>query len=117
MKYLVVPLVLGLLFCNSCSSSIKESNEDKTEKKVYKKDYEYWPFDVDEGILRCNRGCEVVFIAHGRTYAVNGTAKNFAKSQGYLDMSEIWVGGDVGDIIKDGVKLCDCTCRGDCPNP
>ena len=87
------------------------------EKMIYKKDYKYWPFTVDKGILRCvpleeiylktgYRISAIVFIAKGKTYAVNGTAQNFAADYGYSNMNEIVDVGDVGDIIQDGIKLC-----------
>jgi len=73
----------------------------------------------------------VIFIANGKSYAVNGAAQNVAQREGYLDMTEIWapdslimkklmdsgftkqqaedsgVKVSVRRIIEDGLNLCE----------
>src|SRR5919205_2500571 len=62
-------------------------NEAKINKQEFGKD---WPFTVDEGILACKGSggaSEVIFMANGATYAVNGVAKATKK---YRPIDEVW---------------------------
>jgi len=81
------------------------------QKKISKTEFgENWAFAVDEGILEC-RNKEVVFIADGKTYAVNGTAK---QSKRYIPIEEIWaddpnikgIKKNIGFTIEKGLELC-----------
>ena len=52
-----------------------------------------WPLKVNNGIVKClpiGKG-SVVFEAGGKTYAVNGTAKGFAKKHGFYPIEGIWL--------------------------
>jgi hypothetical protein len=53
-----------------------------------------WPFTVDEGRLLCipvGGGLHhALFLAGGTFYALNGTARSAAESEGYIDVFEIW---------------------------
>jgi len=52
-----------------------------------------WPLSVDKGVVKClpiGNGA-VVFEAKGKVYAVNGTARGFAKKRGFLLIDEIWI--------------------------
>ena len=129
----LVTLLIFSFFLYSCSDSkksVQETEQSMTENMIYKADYgENWPFTVDKGILKCvSQG--VVFIANGKTYAVNGTALNFKTEYGYSEMDEVWaydtimmkqliaagfskeeaekhkIRISVDKIIKDGLKLC-----------
>ena len=99
----------------SSESSKTEKSLSPSEVKITKQEFgAKWPLTVDEGILACKgRGGvgEVIFMANGKTYAVNGTAKSAKK---YIPIDEIWadnpsVSGlkkDIGPIIERGLKLC-----------
>lgn len=129
----LVTLIIFTFLLYSCSDSkksVQETEQSTTENMIYKADYgENWPFTVDKGILKCvSQG--VIFIANGKTYAVNGTALNFATQYGYSEMDEIWAYDtimmkqlvaagfsneeaeknktriSVDKIIKDGLNLC-----------
>lgn len=72
---------------------------------------EKWPFTVEQGEVRCLNAGEVVFIAEGTTYAVNGTAEG---RKLYADIAPIWrddpsypgLKVSIGPIIDLGLKLC-----------
>lgn len=52
-----------------------------------------WPLSVNSGVVEClaiGNG-SVVFEAKGKTYAVNGTAKGFAKRYGFHSIEDIWL--------------------------
>jgi hypothetical protein len=80
---------------------------------VTKADYgEKWPFTVDSGLLRCiGPRQEIIFVANGETYALNGTAKSNPK---YADIRPIWrddpsiqgVKISVQPLIFAGLDLC-----------
>lgn len=74
-----------------------------------------WPFMVESGIVRCVNGRngigEVVFSSGGKTYAVNGVAK---QTDQYADITPIWkddpqISGakiSIGPILDLGLSLC-----------
>lgn len=77
---------------------------------------EQWPFTVEQGEVRCLNSTgtglgEVVFIAEGTTYAINGPAKS---RKIYADIATIWrddpsypgLKVSIGPIIDLGLKLC-----------
>lgn len=49
-----------------------------------------WPFTVSEGTVRCLERRAVIFEANTKRYAVNGTAKGYAKHGGFLPIESIW---------------------------
>jgi hypothetical protein len=75
-----------------------------------------WPFTVEAGVIGCERGQAIKFIADKKTYAVNGTAKSWSQQAGFgwRDAREIWLDdpGNPGakvpmtDVIKKGQTLC-----------
>lgn len=75
-----------------------------------------WPLTVDTGELACERGTFIKFTAGGKTYAVNGSAKDFSRSKGlgWRDVREIWrdnpeIPGTkipISALIAKGQKLC-----------
>jgi hypothetical protein len=83
---------------------------------VTEKEYgEKWPFTVTEGQLGCIGGSRaVIFIANGKTYAVNGMAINQAGRMGWSKLDEIWkknpqipgAGISISVIIDKGLSLC-----------
>lgn len=129
-----VILLLGGLVLLSCANSKREPSSvelARNEREISKKDYGAdWPFTVNSGTLKCI-SYSVIFIANGKSYAVNGAAQNVAQREGYLDMTEIWapdslimkklmdsgftkqqaedsgVKVSVRRIIEDGLNLCE----------
>jgi hypothetical protein len=83
---------------------------------VTEKEYgDQWPFTVTEGQLGCIGGSRsIIFIANGKTYAVNGMALNQAGRMGWSKIDEIWkknpqipgAGISIGTIIDKGLSLC-----------
>lgn len=108
-KILFIIATISLSSCGDHNNS-QNQNDDSNhhQKNISKTDYGAdWPFSIDGGVLKCDRSA-VLFLANGKRYAVNGTAKNWAKSEGYDDeIEEIWIPGkDIGRIISDGLNLC-----------
>lgn len=88
-----------------------------TEKPVDRASFAgQWPFTVDKGVVGCERGKAVKFVADRKTYAVNGTARSYSREAGFdwRDIREIWrddpsnPGAKVpaGDMIAAGLALC-----------
>jgi hypothetical protein len=76
-----------------------------------------WPFTVAAGELRCvGPGSNVVFVVGGATYALNDTAKTYAREakMGWKPLDAIWRDDPVtkgtkvstGDMIAKGLTLC-----------
>jgi hypothetical protein len=69
-----------------------------------------WPLSSTSGVLACDtaKANSVTFTPAGSstTYAVNGSAMSWAKSQGWPDSKEISNGENWGDLIDAGLKLC-----------
>ena len=66
---------------------------------------ERWPLSVNAGIVKClaiGNG-SVVFEVDGKTYAVNGTAKGFAKKHNFYPIENIWL--DDPGFIKMAIEL------------
>jgi hypothetical protein len=57
----------------------------------------------------------LTFTAGGKTYGLNGTARNLEKQRGYADIREIWKDDpvdsgakiNIGPIIEKGLSLCE----------
>ncbi len=70
-----------------------------------------WPFTVESGRVECRGYKEIILVAKGKAYALNGTASGSKK---YNDLFEIWkknpkIPGTrihIGDMINIGLKLC-----------
>jgi hypothetical protein len=85
------------------------------EGKITKQDLgNDWAFTVDEGVLGCdgkNGVGAVTFTSGGKTYALNGVAKQTNK---YEPIDSIWAEDpsikgakkDIGSTIQRGLKLC-----------
>ena len=71
-----------------------------------------WAFTVEDGVISCVNGNQVVFASGGRVYAMNG----FAISSGqFLDIDEVWRDTPtgmppkvyIGDFTQMGLELCE----------
>ncbi|HTJ50237.1 MAG TPA: DUF2511 domain-containing protein [Cyclobacteriaceae bacterium] len=87
----IILIFLALIdLLSSCNNPVNNTRQHSSEKMIHRKDYGVdWPFTVDQGTLKCISN-SVVFIANGKTYAVNGTALSLASRNGYENMEEIW---------------------------
>jgi hypothetical protein len=113
MKVLSVSKLLvlaGSLVACACSGTVDPQSEQRISRAQFGDD---WPFTVTEGLLRCDRGTFVVFVANGKTYAINGSAKGAANREGYVDFESIWRPDEtpglkvsISPVIEAGLKLC-----------
>ena len=73
-----------------------------------------WPFTVNAGLLRCDRGSAVIFIYNKTKYALSGIAKSYASRRGYRNIQFILKNHpskykqktNIDSLIHDGLKLC-----------
>lgn len=42
-----------------------------------------WPLTVGSGVVGCERGIAIKFMAGGKTYALNGSAMGYSKKMGF----------------------------------
>lgn len=64
----------------------------RVELKVKAKNFTWWPFNVEAGVLVCDvrEGSPVTFITGGKTYALNGVARAMAEDEGWeIDLDAI----------------------------
>jgi len=79
-RYLLTILIFSLL--SGCKSGVQVSKADMGEK---------WPFTVENGLVHCFDGRELVFEANGIKYSLNGWAETFASEKGYnTNLKAIW---------------------------
>ena len=87
MKRITVALVVIITACFTLSAVAGSVTIKASEYGAM------WPFTVPEGILMRtpfgNRNF-VTFTAGGKTYAINGTARNVAEQKGWADFTVIW---------------------------
>ncbi len=71
-------------------------------RKVSKAEFgDKWPLTVDEGEIECRDTYFRLFHHGGRTYALNGLAKDRAKEHGWLEIKPIWKDNlELGDGFK-----------------
>lgn len=113
-----IPIFCLFLLANCDGEEANQSLESNAERKITKQEFgQNWPFTLNEGILKCIDG-GVVFIANGKTYAVNGLAKGQGKSRGYSDVEEIWaidstltdanntIRIGIQSVLDEGLKMC-----------
>lgn len=101
MKKLICLIIVICCFTVSCSSKSYPHTIISSQEFG-----DAWPFTVSQGILVCKGSSgigEVVFIANGKEYAVNGVAMANRK---YRKIEEIYDGGSLGPIINRGLELC-----------
>lgn len=83
------------------------------ERKVRRLDVgdEWWPFTVEAGTLRCDRGA-VTFEVEGTVYALNGTAQAMRMGE---EIDPIWADAEtlhcglkksVSALVSIGLELC-----------
>lgn len=75
-----------------------------------------WPLTVESGVVGCERGKAIKFVAGGKTYALNGTAQSYSKQLGFdwRPVAAIWrdnpdIPGTkvpIGPLIARGQALC-----------
>lgn len=87
-------------FCISACGSNAPS-EAANDRVVSRSDYgPDWPFTLDSGTLRCDAGNHVVFVANGRPYAINGSAKSAAAQNGYGNSDDVVATKSLGEPEK-----------------
>lgn len=138
-KVILICLVAAsVLSCNtentsSTSAPVKEEQIEKQEEStsdnaitISKKDFKEWPLTVEGGQLSCENG-NVILLAEGTLYGVNGTGSTYAKEHGGKSISDIQaidlkkqkelidvgvpkenakVFMDISEILKKGESLC-----------
>lgn len=116
LRTLAVGLGVVLTLVAGCGSS-ETSTSTKPETnsiEVSAADLEGpWPLTVESGTLACD-GQAVTFSVDGGTYAVNGTARGRANSEGWLPIEDIWapdpvIDGlkvNIGELVDKGLELC-----------
>lgn len=105
-------VVLGLVTLIGFSNSNAAGNSREVTRKEFG---EKWPLTVDKGVIECRQSFGpksgvVVFVAGGKTYALNG----LAKSRKFADIEPIWrpnpdipqLKMDIGRLIEEALKLC-----------
>lgn len=85
-------LLTCLLLCVGCSQPAHERAVAKASMGAQ------WPFTVTNGVVACRNGSQVVFIANGITYAINGTAKTVADREGYRSDEPIRERRPLGEV-------------------
>lgn len=74
-----------------------------------------WPLSIDEVTLHCEVSSPyqlVTFDSGGTTYALNGSARQIADTQGWTDFEEVWLADGMGGhvsaqaLVDRGLKLC-----------
>lgn len=75
-----------------------------------------WPLTVESGVIGCERGRAIKFLANRKTYSINGTAQAYSKTHGFgwLQVNSIWADNpdipgtkiNIGPLIARGQKLC-----------
>jgi hypothetical protein len=78
-----------------------------------------WPFTVSEGVIECTLFQEnlhiLTFASGGKTYGLNGTARNLAREKGYAEIAAIWKDDpkntgtkiNIGPVIDKALSLCE----------
>lgn len=124
MKFSTFVLLAAIaLFVSSCSEESSNSRQVTVENAgqrqppatITKAQFgDKWLFKIDEGVLECrgdNSIGEVVLTAGGKTYAINGVAKQSGK---YAPTEEILIDNsksaamknDLSPFINEGLKMC-----------
>jgi hypothetical protein len=95
MKYIIIIIVVAIAY-NLFSLSSENENKPTTQKQTTITKNEFgneWPLSINSGVVKClpiGNG-SVVFEAEGKTYAINGTAKGFAKKHNFYSIEDIWL--------------------------
>ena len=117
---ILVSLFIFSIFLVGCNDSSTKSNNHistkKNEKYVSEKDFgQEWPLTVPNGYVECKRGYMALFRFRNTTYALNGSARSYAKRYGeYEEIDSIWKDNpeikgtkmDIGVLINEANKLC-----------
>ncbi len=91
LRFLSFVYVMFLLSCSPSHEKEASTRQLGVEGNTIRRvDYGAdWPFTVDEAVLKCVSN-QVILVVKDKTYALNGTAKNFASTYGYVNVEEIW---------------------------
>lgn len=118
MRRFALLLLCAVLYASCGTSPTPAPSVGNTEAAILSRETfgDAWPFTVPSGEVRCLNPSgpgagEVVFIANGTTYAVNGIAEQAGT---YADIAPIWrddpsVAGlkiPIGPILDAGLALC-----------
>lgn len=124
MKFSTLVLLAAItLFVSSCSEesatskpvTVENAGKRQPPANITKAQFgDKWLFKIDEGLLECrgdNSIGEVVLTANGKTYAINGVAKQSGK---YAPTEEILIDNskasamknDLSPFINEGLKMC-----------
>jgi hypothetical protein len=88
---------------NSAAETQKAGKKTENPNYMGREQYgDKWAFTFESGILGCEYGgCAIIKASDGKTYAVNGTAKSFAKEKGWIKLDEAWL----DDPKNKGLKI------------
>ena len=119
----LILLVAIALFASSCSEessntktvTVENAGQRQPPATIRKAQFgDKWLFKADEGLLECrgdNSIGEIVLTTGGKTYAINGVAKQSGK---YAPTEEILIDNskaavmknDLSPFINEGLKMC-----------
>ena len=109
MKYYLIASLILLFGCGPASDQQSDQQQKEGVKVEKKPGSQAWPFrTIEAGTVRCLEGQYVILVAtNGRTYALNGTARQVASERGWqkLDGEQI-VGKSISPILDAGLKQC-----------
>lgn len=117
----VLSVLIGLGLLTACGDTAAPSPRANSQQIVRADLGSKWPFMVEGGTLRCDLGA-VTFAAGGKTYALNGTARNQRAERGWHEAEPILADDPVlvktaerdggyakmstQPLIDSGLKLC-----------
>lgn len=112
--------LLTVAFCSALTGCGSSGNSDQatpapSELHLTQADLgDRWPLTVDEVTLYCEPSGSYKFLTFdtgGKTYALNGSAREYADDEGWLDLTKVWIedgmGGhvDPSDLVSRGLTL------------
>ena len=111
-----VVLMLSCAGCGSSPSGNVTPAPAPVSLQLTRSDFDgVWPLIVDEVTLHCQVSGPsklLTFDSGGKTYALNGTARDVAEAEGWTDLTKVWeedgYGGHLNpsDLVSRGLTLC-----------